>query len=336
MGLHRWIVMLAARLVPKPSRSDWRAEWGADSTTARPGCASGRGLVNGCSGIRSGERWRHLGRAVAAIQPVVFTAPFPTALAVGLAAVLSLSTAFAAVVIGAAAYNALLRGPRVSGSESSSLFTSGGRHQNRLGRRRLTSSVIIRDHARAFSDVRRVPLLDRDCRPDQQCSEPEHVLVTQVSHNYFSVLGLSGALGWVSLGNSPSDDWPDVVMSRRLWTKLGASQGLIARRFVLASTRRSWWWAWRRQRLTGMTLIWDPYVWMSFKTAEKVLSSDRACSRIVTATMAAHDRPTSARHQSDPGGCRRDAALRRRESRPSGYRRRACGAGDGHQRDAAR
>ena len=273
MRLHRWIVSLAAWVVPKPLRRDWRAEWDAEldhrERQLRGWQAAGRrsqpDLLRRSAGAISDALWLQSSQWYSLRL-------FGRHWRLALAAVLSLSTAFAAVVIGAAAYNALLLRPPGVSDPNSLQFIHVRTESEPFGPASFDEFTYYRAHTRAFSDVAAFPyqIATADLTTD---ARSEHVLVTQVSHNYFSVLGLKGAVGSVSLGNAPSDDRPDIVISRRLWTKLGASHSLIGatvrlndQPVVVVGVAPP--------ALTGMTLIWDPDVWMSFKTAEKVLSSD--------------------------------------------------------------
>ena len=83
------------------------------------------------------------------------------------------------------------------------------------------------------------------------------------------------------------------------------------------------------------TLIWDPDVWMSFKTAEKVLSSDPGLLTGSTAAMAAHDgrlRPGISRTRATADVTLLSADV----MRSIRHRRRPRGARDRFQRDATR
>ena len=201
MRLHRWIVILAARMVPKPSRSDWRAEWDAEldhrEARLREWPRAGRRL-----------QWDLLRRSAGAIWDALWLQSsqwyslrlFQRHWRLGLAAVLSLSTAFAAVVIGAAAYNALLRRPPGVRDPESLQFIHIRTASEPFGAASFDEFTYYRAHAHVFSDVAAFPY-SIGTADLTSSAQSEHVLVTQVSHNYFSVLGLSGALGSVSLGN---------------------------------------------------------------------------------------------------------------------------------------
>ncbi len=273
MRLHRWIVILAARVVPKSLRRDWRAEWDAEldhqERRLREWQPAGGWLQMDLLRRSAGAIWDALLLQSGQWHSLRL---FERHWRLAVAAVLSLSTAFAAVVIGAAAYNALLLRPPGVKDPDSLQFIHVRTASEPFGPASFDEFTYYRAHARAFSDVAAFPysIATADLTSDVGS---EHVLVTQVSDNYFSVLGITGAVGSLSLGSSPADDGAEIVISRRLWTKLGGSRGLIGASVrlndqpvvVLGVAPPT---------VTGMTLIWDPDVWMSFKAAEKVLGSD--------------------------------------------------------------
>src|ERR1700754_1764853 len=110
MPLHRWIVAVASRFVPRASRQEWRDEWEAELHHRE---AAGKQW----SGRSRASRLELLRRSTGAIWDALWLQShrwyslrlFGRHWRLAASAILSLAIAIAAVTVGLSAYNALMR-----------------------------------------------------------------------------------------------------------------------------------------------------------------------------------------------------------------------------------
>jgi predicted permease len=272
MRLHRWILAVASRLVPKPLRTEWRAEWDAE-------------LHHRESSLRRWNRWDRQGRmdlvrrSAGALWDALWLQSshwyslrlFARHWRLSLTALLSLGAGIAATVVGLAASNALLlRPPGVT--DPRSLLTVHVRTESEpYGPVSFDEYTYYRTNTQAFSDVVAFPhsvstIAFRADDRDQQ------VVATEVSGNYFSVLGVRPHLGHLIFPTASPADADDVVLSQAFWRRLGANPRTVGSIVRLND---------HPVRVIGvapatfgrMLFIWEPDVWMPFKTAERVLGA---------------------------------------------------------------
>jgi predicted permease len=98
------------------------------------------------------------------------------------------------------------------------------------------------------------------------------VITTHVSENFFNVLGIAPRFGTLDLHSSPTGDVQHVVISSRFWRRLGASPAIVGgtaklndQTVVIAGVAP--------ESFTGMLWAFEPDIWMSLNTAERVLGS---------------------------------------------------------------
>jgi hypothetical protein len=275
MKLHRWMVAAASRIVPRTLRADWRAEWESELSHRasilrrwnRPGRLE---LVRRSGGAfwdalwLQSSHWYSL-RLFGRHWRLAFTA------------VVSLGAAIAAMVIGLAFYNAfLLRPPGVANPRA--LLTVHVRTQaDPYGPASLDEYRYYRDQNHVFSNVAAFPnsISTIEFRGGDR---REQVVATEVSNNYFAVLGVRPRVGRAAFSDNVDGEMEAFVVSDAFWKKLGADPRIVG------TTARL-----NEQPVTiigvtpatfgRMMLIWEPDVWMSFKTAERVIGSP---SRLLT------------------------------------------------------
>jgi len=269
MRLHRWIVAAAGRLVPKSLRAEWRAEWDAelDDREAR---------ASRWPGARP-RRFDLFRRSLGAFWDALWLQSrrwYTLRLFVGhwrlaTAAVMSLTIAMAATVIGLAAYNAVLVRPPGVSDPSSLQFIHVRTTADPFGAASFPEYQDYRTRLSAFSDVAAFPYAISSI-PFAMDSRREQAVVTHVSANFFQVLGIEPRLGRLALSSSSADTDQMVVVSERFWRLLGADPGFVGSRIRLND-----------QSLVvsgivpsgfgGMTWGFSPDIWMSLETARPVL-----------------------------------------------------------------
>ena len=185
-----------------------------------------------------------------------------------LTAVLSLSVAIAALVIGLAAYNALLFRPPSVGNPETLLFIHSNTPSEPFGSMSFAEYTDYQRRLRSFAEVAAFPYSISSIT-FRNSDRTDQVLATQVSNNFFAVLGVAPRFGTLAL-RSDGDD--GIVISSAFWKKLGSDPRVIGatvrlhdQPVTIAGVVP--------QAFGGMTLVWEPDVWMSLKTAERVLGS---------------------------------------------------------------
>jgi putative ABC transport system permease protein len=275
MRLHRWIVAVASRFVPKASRREWRDEWDAELQHHE---AVGRQW----RGETLGRRLDLLRRSSGALWDALWLQShrwyslrlFGRHWRLAAAAVLSLAVAIAATTIGLSAYNTLMLRPPNVGSPRTLRFIHVRTPSNAFDAASFPEFTTYRTHTRAFEDIAAFPyaISTLSLRAGDRTQQ---ILATQVSDNYFGVLGVAPRAGLLTLRTSPARDVFDAVISEKLWRTLGADPHIAGTTIRL-----------NEQPVTvagvaaggfgGMTWGFEPDVWMSFHTAENVFGSPPA------------------------------------------------------------
>ena len=189
-----------------------------------------------------------------------------------LTALLSLSIAIAATVMGLSAYNALLFRPPGVGEPGTLRLIHVRTASEPFGAASFPEYAAYRDETRAFSEVAAYPFAISSLPFTAGEHQGTGGRDPGVSTNFFSVLGIAPHAGILRFGPSPASDLDDIVVSHALWRKLGADAGLLGKPVrlndqpvriigVVPAT------------FSGMTWGFDPDVWMSLKTAEHVMGS---------------------------------------------------------------
>ena len=272
MRLHRWIVAAASRLVPRAARQEWRDEWEAElyhreATRER------------WTSLARGHRLELLRRSIGAVWDALWLQShrwyalrlFGRHWRMAVTAIISLAVGIAAATIGLSAYNALLLRPPAVAEPRTLRLIHIRTAENAFDAASFPEFTTYRTTTRAFSDIAAFPysisslsltLADRT----------RQVVTTQVSGNYFGVLGIVPRVGSLTLRTSPAHDILDVVMSEKLWRALGGDPGITGTTIRLND-----------QSVTvagviagafgGMTWGFEPDIWMSFDAAEKVLGT---------------------------------------------------------------
>src|SRR6188768_4074635 len=157
MKLERWLVAAASRLVPKAMREEWRAEWDAelDDREARqarwPDARPRRfDLPRRALGAFADALWIQSRRWYSLRL-------FGRHWRLALAAVLSLTVAMAATVMGLAAYNAILVRPPGVGDPATLEFIHIRTASDAWGSASFPEFEEYRARVRAFSDVAAMP-----------------------------------------------------------------------------------------------------------------------------------------------------------------------------------
>jgi predicted permease len=271
--IHRWLLGLASRLVPKDLRAEWHSEWDAE--------LSHRELVNR---QWTGTRRRRLDlvrRSGGAFWDALWLQSsrwytlrlFSRYWRLALAAVLSLSVAIAATVAGLSAYDALLvRPPGVRDPGSLRLIHISTASEP-FGSASFPEYASYRDQTRAFSDIAAFPY-EISSTGLGAAGLNQQVMTTEVSDNFFSVLGVTPEAGTLAFGAAISGDGEagEVVISHALWRTLGAAMASVGKTVRLndhAVTIEGI----VPSSYHGMTWAFNPDVWMSFKTNELVFAT---------------------------------------------------------------
>jgi predicted permease len=272
MRVHRLIVSLASLLVPGRERAEWRAEWNGEldhrESARAPWARRNRyfrlDLIRPSVGAFWDALWLQSSRWYSLRL-------FGRHWRMAVAAILSLSVAIAATVIGLASYNALLiRAPGVSDPRSL-LIIQGQTSTQPFGPMSYVEVGDYKTRSRAFSDIAAFPHSISSITLTA-FGRSEQVVATQVSNNFFSVLGVTPRFGLLAFRDSAPNGADDVVVSSAFWKKLGSDPGIVGTNLrlndhpvtVVGVTPTSF---------GGMTLVWEPQIWMSLKAAERIMGS---------------------------------------------------------------
>ena len=213
MRLHHVVLAAASRLVPKALRADWRAEWDAE-------------LHHREASLRTWKRWDLrarldlVRRSAGAIRDALWLQSshwhsirlFTRHWRLTITALLSLGLGMAAVVVGLATSNALLfRPPGVF--DPRSLLTVHARTDSApYGALSFDEYTYYRDHSQAFSDVAAFPYSVSTITL-RATDREERAVATEVSDNYFPVLGILPALGRLAFAPAAAGRGDQVVLS---------------------------------------------------------------------------------------------------------------------------
>jgi predicted permease len=268
--LQRWIVAVASRLVPRSERREWREEWNAElhhrDTVHERWHRHPRGL--GRWRESSGALWDALWLQSRRWYSLRL---FGRHWRLAASAVVSLAVGIAGTTLGLSAYNALMiRPPAVSEPGSLRLILIRTA-ENPFGAASLPEFTTYRTATRAFVDIAAFPhaiqsiLLTAGDRQQQ-------IIATNVSDNYFGVLGIPARVGSLAFRTSPGHDIFDVVISEKLWRTLGGDPRVVGSTIrlneqpvtVIGVTAGAF---------SGMTWGFEPDVWMSFDTSEKAFGN---------------------------------------------------------------
>jgi len=272
MRLHRWILAAASRMVPRASRREWRDEWEAELHHREA-------VEQEWSGRARGRRLDLLRRSTGAVWDALWLQShrwyslrlFGRHWRLAATAILSLAIGIAATTTGLSAYNAaLLRPPAVAEPRSLRLIHIHTL-ENPFDAASLPEFTTYRTSTRAFSDIAAFPyeISSLALKAGDRMSQ---IVAVQVSDNFFGVLGVEPRAGVLTLGTSPRHDVFGVVVSEKLWRTLGSDPRIVGATIrindqpvtvagVAAGT------------FGGMTWAFEPDVWMSFDTAQKVRGS---------------------------------------------------------------
>ena len=270
MRLHRWIVAVASRFVPRASRQEWRDEWEAElqHREAAGEQWAGHGRVN---------RLELLRRSIGAVWDALWLQShrwyslrlFGRHWRLAASAVLSLAIAIAAVTIGLSAYNALmLRPPNVASPRTlRSIHIRTATEP--FGTASFPEYTTYRTATRAFSDIAAYPHAISTASLDGRSPQ---IMTTSVSDNFFTVLGIRSRAGTLTLGASAATNTSEAVISEKLWRTLGGDPRIAGTTVKLNG-----------QPVTivgvadgsfaGMMWGFDPDLWMSFRTSEQVFGT---------------------------------------------------------------
>jgi predicted permease len=272
MRLHRWIVAVASLLVPKGTRREWRSEWEAELHQREAMRAQWAGhvrqgrlaLLRQSAGAFWDALWLQSNRWYTLR---LFTRHWRLAAA----AVLSLAVAIAATTIGLSAYNALMLRPPDVASPGTLRSIHIRTPAERFDAASFPEYTAYRTQTKAFSDVAAFPysILAITLKAGDR-SQP--VIAAAVSDNYFAVLGIQPRAGMLTLRTAPDGNTFDAVISEKLWRILGADPRMVGATLRLND-----------QPVTvvgvvaggfrGMMWGFEPEVWMSFRTTEKVFGN---------------------------------------------------------------
>ena len=274
MRTHRWIVWLASLVVPRAQREEWRAEWESElhfREASRVEWSRHRrfrlDLIRPSIGAFWDALWLQSSRWYSLRL-------FGRHWRMALAAVLSLSVAIAATVIGFASYSALLLRPPGVADPRSLLLIHAQTPADSYGSMSYPEYTDYGSRTRVFSEIAIFPYSISSITFKAGAGS-EQVLATQVSNNFFRVLGVVPSRGVLTFRDSPPHGADDVVVSAAFWKKLGSDPALVGTSVrlndqpvtIVGVTPNSF---------GGMTLVWEPQIWMSLKAAERILGNSPA------------------------------------------------------------
>ena len=190
------------------------------------------------------------------------------------AAFSSLTVAIAAVAIGLSAYNALLLRPPGVRDPDALRFIHVRTAAEPFGSASFPEFTTYRDQSHAFADIAAWPYAISSVS-FAGAGVTDRVVATEVSANFFSVVGAPPRAGVLAVRDASSDGGASVVISEALWRKLGATTSVVGTTVqindqpvaIAGVIPRSF---------RGMTWGFEPDVWMSLKTAQDVLGNSQS------------------------------------------------------------
>jgi putative ABC transport system permease protein len=270
MRLHRWIIAIASRVVPRAARGEWRAEWEAEldhrEAEGTPWGARRRGRPLELFRHSVGSFWDAVWVRSSGWHSIRF---FGRHWRLAVAAELSLSVALAAIMIGLSAYNALLlRPPNVREPASLRVIHLRTPSQS-FGDASFPEFATYRDQTQAFEDIAAFPYAISSIAFTSNDLKGQ-VIATHVSENFFSVLGIVPRLGRLDVGEAQAADAPHIVISSRLWRRIGGHAAVVGT-IVKLNNQTVAIAGVVPDTFMGMTWGFEPDLWMSLKTAERVM-----------------------------------------------------------------
>jgi predicted permease len=296
MRIHRWILAVASRLVPKAMRDEWRAEWDAEldhrERSLREWRTRGRGRRLDLARRSVGAFWDALWLRSARWYSMRL---FGRHWRLALAAVLSLSVALAAVTIGLAAYRTALMRPSGVGDPARLQFIHTRTPAKAFESLSYDEFVAYRERAKSFTDVAAFPYSFTTV--DVTVGDRNETgLLTWVSTNYFSVLDVRPALGSLIF----HDDVDGVAIGETLWRRMGADPGVVGAKIRINGIDTG----------TPMTVVgivpqtygglmfpWEPNVWISLRARDRLFGSSGAQRDL---NLIGRLRPGTSRAQASP------------------------------------
>src|SRR3954469_15046050 len=272
MRPHRWIVAVASLLVPRAFRREWRDEWDAELHEQETRRTRFIGRLHGTRLAlmrhSAGAFWDALWPRSSRWYTLRL---FGRHWRLATAAVASLAVAIAALTIGLSAYNALMLRPPAVASPETLRFIHIRTPEDRFDAASFPEYTAYQTGTSAFSDVAAYPYSIASIG-FKAGDRAQQVIAATVSDNYFAVLGILPRAGMLTLRTSPDREVLDVVIGEKLWRSLGADPRITGATIRLND-----------QPVTvvgvadgafrGMTWGFEPQIWMSFRSAEKVMGS---------------------------------------------------------------
>jgi predicted permease len=272
MRIHRWILTVASRLVPKTMRDEWRAEWDAEldhrERSLREWRTRGRGRRLDLVRRSIGAFWDALWLRSARWYSMRL---FGRHWRLALAAVLSLSVALAAVTIGLAAYRTALMRPTGVGDAAALQFIHTRTPSNAFDAMSYEEFLAYRERARSFTDVAAFPYSFTTV--DVSVGDRNETgMLTWVSTNYFSVLGVQPRLGSLIF----RDDVDGVAIGEKLWRRMGADPSIIGAKVQINTGMPMVVVGVVPQTYGGLMFPWEPNVWISLRTRDHLFGPESA------------------------------------------------------------
>jgi predicted permease len=271
MRIHRWILAIASRLVPRAMRDEWRAEWDAEldhrERSLREWRTRGRGRRLDLVRRSIGAFWDALWLRSARWYSMRL---FGRHWRLALAAVLSLSVALAAVTIGLAAYRTALMRPTGINHAEALQFIHARTPANAFNAMSYEEFLAYRKRARSFTGIAAFPysIATVDVAIGDR-NEPG--LLTSVSDNFFSVLDVRPTLGALAF----QDSGDGVAIGETLWRRMGADSAIVG----------------AKVRINGMPMVvvgvvpqtygglyfsWAPNVWTPLNVRERLFGQEHS------------------------------------------------------------
>jgi putative ABC transport system permease protein len=228
MSWHRWIVAAASRLVPRALRTEWRAEWDAelrhretvhDRWVLRP-ARSRLDLLRRSAGAFADAWWLRT-------NSWSFYRVFRQHWRLVTPAVLALATAVAAVVVGLAAYNALLWRFPGAADPGSLRFINAGPPLHPLAGISRDDYGFYRDHLDAFSEIAAFETTWEAGIRLMAGNYQERVTAGTCSPNLFGVLGVVPAGGRLAFDPPGPGGTGEIIVSSALSRRLGTMAGEV-------------------------------------------------------------------------------------------------------------
>jgi hypothetical protein len=184
-------------------------------------------------------------------------------------AILSIGAATLALVVGLGVTNALLFRPPGVRDPGRLVSIYVGPREEPYGTVSFPEFSDFRAGNHVFTDVAAYPQSITDIRLVTP-GGLQHIVATEVSNNYFSVLDVTAALGRLAFSDDSAAQGDEAVISYRLWQRLGSPPDIVGASVTLNGTPVT---------IVGvppstfgrMMLVWEPDAWITLRTAERVI-----------------------------------------------------------------